>query len=295
MISWYTVGMLAGIYGIAAIAMQLGMMAGTLSLAVVGWMAIGGYFEGVAITKWGWNPLLALVVAMTAAALLGHLVVLPAKRVQGLYYSIITLTFVLALQVVFGSISYLGGEDGIYSIALFSNGWWVILGLAATAAAAAWLSTGRRGRALRAAGQDPLAAGSLGVNVIRQQMLLGRVAAVFGIVAGTLYAGFIGYVSPGDFGFTLVVSILVMVVVGGRRSWLGAIIGAALMTVISNGFNFLVGWALVVQGAFLLATMAVFPEGIIGLVTWVVDRWQPRVRVPTPVSSYVSSHRSGHV
>lgn len=294
MTSWYTVEMLAGIYGIAAIGMQLGMMAGTLSLAVVGWMAVGGYFVGVATTKWGWSPLLALVVAMAAAALLGHLVVLPAKRVQGLYYSIVTLTFVLALQVVFGAISYLGGEDGIYAITLFSNGWLVILGLVATAAAAAWLSTGRRGRALRAAGQDPLAAGSLGVNVIGQQMLLGRVAAVFGVVAGTLYAGFIGYVSPGDFGFTLVVSVLVMVVVGGRRSWLGAIIGAAIMTLISSGFNFLIGWAPVVEGSFLLVTMAVFPQGIIGLVTGAAGRWQPHARVPVPVSTYVSSHRSGH-
>jgi branched-chain amino acid transport system permease protein len=294
MTNWYSIEMLTGIYAIAAMAMQLGMMAGTLSLAVVGWMAVGGYFDGLATTKWGWNPLLALVVAMAGAALLGHLVVIPARRVQGLYYSIITLTFVLALQVVFGSVSYLGGEDGIYSIKLSSNGWWVWLGLLATAAAASWLSTGRRGRALRASGQDDLAAKTMGVNVIGQQMMLGRVSAVFGVIAGSLYAGFIGYVSPGDFGFTLVVSILVMVVVGGRRSWLGAIIGAALMTVISSGFNFLVGWAPVVQGGFLLVTMAVFPAGIIGLVAWAVARWHPRVRMPALISTYVSDRRSGH-
>jgi branched-chain amino acid transport system permease protein len=294
MTNWYTVAMLAGIYGIAAIAMQLGMMAGTLSLAVVGWMGVGGYFDGLATTKWGWNPLLAIVVAMVAAAFLGHLVVLPAKRVQGLYYSIITLTFVLALQVVFGSISYLGGEDGIYAIALWSNGWRVFLGVVVTAAAAIWLSTGRRGRSLRASGQDDLAARALGVNVIGQQMLLGRVSAVLGVLAGGLYAGFIGYVSPDDFGFTLVVSILVMVVVGGRRSWLGALIGAVLMTVISSGFNSLVGWALVIEGAFLLVTMAVFPAGVIGLLAWAGARWQPRLRMPAPISAYVAGHRSDH-
>lgn len=274
---WTATILLCGIYSMTAIATQLGMMCGAFSLAPIGWMAIGAYVAGLAATQWGIGGPEAVLVALAIAAVFGPIVMLPVQRIAGLYFALVSLAFVLVIQSVVSHTEYTGGALGIFGIPLRTDLFSVIPALILACAVAAWLSHGRRGRALRAAGQDPLVARSMGVDVFRLQLAVGAVSAMIAAGAGYLYAGYVGYVDPTQFGFTLVVQIIVMVIVGGRGSWIGAVLGACFITMLPLVLRPLAEWRDVFNGALLIIVVLLMPGGLIELGRLLVVR-----RAPTP-------------
>lgn len=267
--------MLCGIYSMTAIATQLGMVCGAFSLAPVGWMCVGAYAAALATTKWQLGAVEALIAAVIAAAALGPVVMFPARRISGLYFALISLAFVLVIQSVVSHWDYTGGAQGLFGVPLTTDLEQVGIALAISAAIGFILSTGRAGRSLRAAGQDPTVARTLGINVGLVQLAIGGVSAAIAVVSGFLYARYVGYVDPTQYGFALVVQIIVMVIVGGRGSWFGAIFGACFITLLPLLLRPLASWRDVANGALLIVVAIALPNGLIGLVQ---SAWQ-RVRL----------------
>jgi branched-chain amino acid transport system permease protein len=263
---WYTVLVLSGVWSITAISMQLGLMSGAFSNAPVGWMAIGAYASAIGARDWHVDPLLMAFPTMAVAFVGGALLALPARRVQGLYFALMTLAFVLCVQSVSGNIGITGGPHGIFGIPLSTTGPRVIAGLGFAALVAAYISTGNRGRFVRACGQDPLVARSLGVNTQVVYMVVGGTAASLAVLAGSLYVGFVGFIEPTLFGFAAVVSAVLMVMIGGRKSWLGAIIGATFVTALPEVLRSLAEWRDVVNGTLLIVVTVFAPGGLLELV-----------------------------
>lgn len=289
---WTATLILCCIYSMTAIATQLGMICGAFSLAPIGWMAIGAYVAGLAATKWMLGSVEALVIAAALAALFGPIVMLPVCRISGLYFALVSLAFVLVIQSVVSHTEYLGGALGIFGVPLVTELPAALLAVVVAAAVAAWLSWGRRGRALRAAGQDAIVAQAMGVNVFRLQLAVGAISAVIAAVAGFLYAGYVGYVDPTQFGFALVVQIIVMVIVGGRGSWMGAIVGACFITVLPLVLRPLAEWRDVFNGALLIAVVLLLPGGLIELVKLSLGLRSGRKTKPAPDPALIQNEVS---
>jgi branched-chain amino acid transport system permease protein len=267
---------LACIYGIIAISVQLGLMSGAFSFAPVGWTAMGAYLTSVASTSWGVSPELGLLAAMGIALVAGPIVTLPIRRVSGLYFALVSLAFVMVAQSFFANAQYFGGALGIFGMPLDTTLAKAVAFVAVIGAIATWVSTGWRGRAVRAAGEDPLVARSMGVNVDAVHLMIGALAAVVATTAGYLYVGYVGYIDPNKFGFHFVVDIAVMVIIGGRRSWVGALLGALLILSLPQILRPLEEWREIINGALLILVVILYPNGLLQLVK---DAWGLVMRV----------------
>jgi branched-chain amino acid transport system permease protein len=273
---------LACIYGIIAISVQLGLMSGAFSFAPVGWTAMGAYLTSVASTEWEKSPEIGLLAAMAIALVAGPIVTLPIRRVSGLYFALVSLAFVMVAQSFFANADYFGGALGIFGMPLDTTLAKAIVFVAVIGAVATWVSTGSRGRAVRAAGDDPLVARSLGVNVNAIHLMIGALSAVIATTAGYLYVGYVGYIDPNKFGFHFVVDIAVMVIIGGRRNWVGALLGALLILALPQILRPLEEWREIVNGALLILVVILYPNGLLQLVK---DAWALVLRAVAPRSA----------
>lgn len=131
-----------------------------------------------------------------------------------------------------------------------------------------FLVTSPTGLIFRAIRDDELGASVLGVRVVRYKLLNFAVATGFMGLLGAFYAYYIGVLVPSgqDFGIPRTVEILVVAYVGGRGTLWGALLGAAALIGVQEGFRSLEEWRLVVYGAFLVTVLLVFPRGLAGIV-----------------------------
>jgi branched-chain amino acid transport system permease protein len=217
---------------------------GQISLGQGGFMAIGAYTTAILSAQHGWPQLLTVPVAGLVAGIAGFLFGFPALRLSGVYLALAT----FALAVIIPSVAiafsgFTGGSGGILLAlptspigGLGVDTWlyYVAWGIAAVLfVAALWFVHGKRGRALRAIMENELAATSSGVSLTQYKTLAFGVSAAYAGVAGGLYGILSFIVTPGLFPITLSILLLAGLVVGGARSFLGAIIGAIFVEFIS--------------------------------------------------------------
>lgn len=249
-------------YVILAVSLNLTVgILGELSLGHAGFMSVGA-FSGVAaaVSLQGsvGSPAVRLVIAIAVGAVLaaaaGFIVGVPALRLQGDYLAIVTLAFgqiiVNILQCVYlgvdgeglhfnfldaelhmvDGISIISGPKGTVSvtrIASFTAGFLLIL---VTLAVVQNLVNSRAGRAIMAARDNRIAAGSVGVNVTKYKLMAFVTAAALAGAAGALYGLNYSSVAPSKFDYNTSILVLVFVVLGGLGNMWGSIIAAAFLT-----------------------------------------------------------------
>ena len=236
-------------------------ISGELSLGHAGFMSVGA-FSGVAaaVSLQGsvGSPAVRLVIAIAVGAVLaaaaGFIVGVPALRLQGDYLAIVTLAIgqiiVNILQCVYlgvdgeglhfnfldaelhmeDGISIISGPKGTVSvtrIASFTAGFLLIL---VTLAVVQNLVNSRAGRAIMAARDNRIAAGSVGVNVTKYKLMAFVTAAALAGAAGALYGLNYSSVAPSKFDYNTSILVLVFVVLGGLGNMWGSIIAAAFLT-----------------------------------------------------------------
>ncbi len=213
--------------------------AGQISLAQFAFVGVGAFTAGHLSGSHGQHFLLAAVVAMAFAAPLGILVGLPSLRLSGLYLALATLAFALIMDnVVFNRGDVSGGLTGItvprpkifglsftgraslYELAL------VVLGVVAVAAYA--IRLGPIGRRLQIVRDSPLAASTLGVNLTVTKLVVFAVCGMVAALGGTFYGALQQAVTPFDFMWSTSLTLLLLVVLGGRSLISGALIAGAV-------------------------------------------------------------------
>lgn len=242
--SVYTTSATIGIF--ALLAMPLGLLygqGGTVSLAQGAFAAIGAYTSAILATRYGVSPMLSLIPAVMVPALVAFIIAKPILRLPELSLALVTLSLGTVVEVALqrggdftGSFT---GINGIPTLPLIGNSRigahfaiWALV-LLAVIGYVNFMSS-LRGRALNAIRTDHLLAQAMGVDVAFDLAVLFSITAGIAGLAGWFYAHTLGYLAPDSLSTTLSANLLFMVVVGGRKSVLGPIVGAVVFTLASD-------------------------------------------------------------
>jgi branched-chain amino acid transport system permease protein len=265
-----------GINLILALSLYFPLSAGQLSLGQGGFMAIGAYASSWLTAALGWPWPVAFVLGAAAAGVVGALVGLPALRVRGIYLVLMTMAFGEIVRVFFLNFAPTGAAQGFRGMP-FVTALPLVAALAVVVAVLAARTAGSRmGRAFAAINRDELAAEVIGVDVTRAKLVSFTVGAVVAGMAGALWAHYVQFIEPEEFGFARSVMPFTFVVVGGIETFWGAIVGAAVLTLLPEWLRFLKEWRLALYGLAMLAVMIVRPQGLIDhRLLGAMRRWLP--------------------
>lgn len=269
-----------GIYSILALSLNLLFgYTGLLALGLNGFFAIGAYVMVISQVRFGLSSGVAIIIAILACAVIALMVGFPLLRLDGHYFAMATLAFGLIVQsLALRWFLVTGGSAGLRSppltilgFELSSHLYYVTLACAVGVFAFCHILVGSKvGRVLKAIRDDEVATQTIGVNTTYYKLVMFIVAAVFSSVAGLLYTYLNHQVIPTLAGIQLVLQMLIMVIVGGIASNVGAVIGAIFIVLLPQ---FLVGfeeYQLFVFGILVLLIFIFAPRGLVGLfqVAW---------------------------
>ena len=290
----YAVGVLTniGLVSFLALSAYLLLIAGELSFGQQAFFGVGAYAAGIGTAMLGWPLPVAVLASMLLGALAALLVALPTVRLRGLYFAMATLAAAEMMRIAFELLHWqidIGGErvgpDGAQGFRgirwIFERGvepeWFLALVwmlLAAVALGFLWMERSRLGATLRATGQDPQLARSLGINV--ERLKLGVVAASGALAAlgGALFAHHNSYIEPRNFDMMLGVHSLSYALIGGLGTVLGPLLGAALDIGVLESSRFLQGYRMIVFGGLVAVLLIYRPRGLLD--ERLVDAWRRR-------------------
>jgi branched-chain amino acid transport system permease protein len=257
--------------------------AGVWSLGMSGFMAAGAYAAGYATTVLGWDPAPAIALGAGAGLLSTAPVGLLATRVRGIYLSIATLAEAELIILFFSHFEPTGDVMGMTGMPYVSAGP-IVASAVVALALAAWLFAAPIGKALIAAGSDPVIASCSAVNVPAIRAVSLAIGGLLAGLAGGFYAHFYSFISPANFAATRVVDDLMFLVVGGLTP-LGAAVGAIGLTLLPQVSRGLELWAPAIYGVIVILTMAIVPDGLFPknrLVTLWRRAIPVRVKAPQP-------------
>ncbi|MCC8402129.1 branched-chain amino acid ABC transporter ATP-binding protein/permease [Paraburkholderia sp. MMS20-SJTN17] len=243
---WVTLLNYIGLYSIVAIGLVLLTgIGGMTSFGQAAFVGIGAYATAYLTTNFGVSPWLALIAGVIVTALIALMLGLVTMRLSGHFLPLGTIAWGLALFYLFGNLDMLGKYDGIngipalnvFGINLESGRhiyyliWVVVLGAVVSVQN---LLNSRPGRAIRALRGGGLMAESMGVDTGWMRVVIFVYAAMLASVSGFLYAHLQRAVNPTPFGLNHGIEFLFMAVVGGVSHVWGAVLGAAILTVLQD-------------------------------------------------------------
>lgn len=274
----YFIHLLAGLFMMVALAQSwnlLGGYTGYLSLGHVTFFGIGAYTSAVCLDNYGISPFLTAPLGGVIAALLALIIGYPSLRLRGPYFSVTTLSLAFLAQVAAFNSTPMGGGNGIQlpSLSLPIQQTEIVFYFAflALAAVVVWwarkMERSRYGLALLAIRNDEDVAEVVGVDVVRVKLKAFVVSAFFPGVVGGIFAYQISYIDPHSaFDIGLSIDMLLMAMLGGAGRWVGPIIGATVVYLLSQTLSFIIPSELnrVVFGIVLMLVVFAMPHGIIG-------------------------------
>lgn len=251
-----------GINSILVLGLYITSATGQVSLGHAGFMAIGAYCASVLTVNFGFPLIIALLIAGVPAALCGIFIGVPALRLKGLYLAIATLGFGIIVQIFFQNFSYTGASMGFFGMK--GTSLTMTYGLLAILVYFFWrLEHSRIGRAFEAIKEDETVAETMGVNTVPLKVVSFAIGASIAGMAGALDAHHTYFIDAHDFGFMRSVMILLFLVFGGTETFLGALAGALIFTVLPELLRFLEGYRMLFYGGLLVFMMIVRPQGLI--------------------------------
>lgn len=259
--------------------------AGQIALGQAALVALGAYAQALLVAR-GVPAPLALPAAVAAGAIGGALASLPARRLGGLYFGMSTLAFALIVEEALARWESLThGAAGLAVGAFAFAGWRAdstlaqaavsVAALALALLACARLLASRHGRAWRAVRDDELAAAACGIDTDAAKMQAFVVGGALSGLAGGLYAHWIGFISPEQFGLVFSFELLMLAFIGGARRIAGAAWGALVIVAIPPLISVLrdrlpgdwaraSGLELLLFGAVIVAVVLLRPAGLAG-------------------------------
>jgi branched-chain amino acid transport system permease protein len=281
---------------IAAIGLNLTLgYAGQVSLAQGAFVGIGAYTVAL-LTQAGCPYPIAFIGAGLLCFAIGWGLGYPALRVQHHYLAFVTLAFTTLVFLVLRNEEWLTngtyGISGITRPALF--GWstgkplnfyfFSLATLAALATGTWWMLRSPWGRAFVALRENPIRALSLGLDTRRYTLMAFAIGSSLAGLAGALYAPLVQFIEPSSFGLGLSFNLLLMVIVGGSGYFFGPFVGALISVLLPEWMRITQGYYLIVYAALIMAMMAFWPYGILGMFDRAIKLLVPKFGARAPAA-----------
>lgn len=255
------------------------MRAGQLSLCHAAFIGVGAYTSVLVSASLRVPFLAAALVGVALAALLAFVLGAIILRLRGTYFVLITFAFGELFRLCLLQFESLtGGANGISAIppaAIFGfvfDGKKSFYCLAAGLAVAALLFLALlfrlpKGHALDAVGENPDLAEASGLSVHRTQLFAFVTGSIMASLGGAFLARYVGYISPESFNSQASFAVVIMLVIGGRKSILGPVLGAIVMTLLPEVLRGAVQMQNILYAVILILMLRFMPQGLARLLT----------------------------
>lgn len=273
----------------AIMALGLNFMTGRAGLICLGYaafMAVGAYTVGICTLKLGLSFWLALPLSGVCACIFGVVLGLPALRVKGHYLALVTIAFGLIVQeILLNWESVTGGTNGLIdipspriggfelgapldlgfmSLPFQANFFYLYLVLLILTTICLYrISNSLFGLSLNAMREDQLAAQCYGMDLTAYKLLAFAIGAFFGGIAGGLYAAMINFIAPENFGYSLSIIIISMIILGGLDSLPGVMLGAFFLTIFPEKFRAFEDYRVLFYGIVIVLCLLFMREGLL--------------------------------
>ncbi len=258
--------------------------AGLLSIGHSAFIGVGAYASTLLWLHAGTPLAVNIAAGALAAFLVGLVFGIPSLRIKGVFLAIATLAAQYSLYFIFQQWTRVTGGDrglSVPSVSVFGLGdtgfYYLVVMLAALLCLTARnLFRTRIGRGFIAVRERDYAAEVLGVDVVRYKLLAFGLGAAYAGVAGALGGAFLRIVNPDQFTLAVSIFFLAAVVVGGRASILGSILGAAFMTLVPEMLRALLALSSSGGTVDLAGLLSPLREIIFGVLIVGFLMWEPR-------------------
>jgi branched-chain amino acid transport system permease protein len=248
--------------------------AGQISLGHAAFFGLGAYLSAIFTTTYGFPAWPTIVAAMAITAGIACAIGIPTLKLEGHYLVMATLGFnviVYIIMIQLGAVT--GGPSGFAGIPRLQVGgfvfdsdrkiyylFWavsiIVLALSLN------LIRSRAGRAMAALSHNEIAARCTGIDTETYKIKIFVISASLASLAGSLYAHYISFISPGSFSIFFSLQAVTMVLVGGMGSLWGSVFGAIFLTLLPEILHGVKEYNVLVYGFILMAVLMFFPEGL---------------------------------
>lgn len=285
---------LAAIYLVVVMGLNviLGLV-GELPFGYTAFFGLGAYASGIATALYGYSFWTGLGASLVVTAVFGVLIGYPSLYLRGPYFALVTWAFQDIVHLVIrnwvdftrGPLGIPGvpspriGLPGLFNVELRTDITYYYLALAGAVLATgvvALLRNSRVGHAFVAIRENEALAEALGVNAFRYKMLAFVLSAVLGGLGGSLFAHYVGIVSPDIFSFYYITLLFSMAIIGGVGYIVGPILGVIFFTAVPEYLRVTQDLRMVLLGAIMVAAIVFMPRGFGGLLEDLRERWAAR-------------------
>ncbi len=239
------------------------LRAGVFSIASAAYAGIGGYATAILVTRYGVSAPVAVAAATALGLIVAGVLSIPLARLRGVYQAIATLAFVeIVVSLGFYAEDLTGGAMGINGIPKLVGTGTLCVALGAVLYLMVAIDRSGLGRAFDTVRQDETVAGSLGISVQRSHAIAFIISGGIGGLFGGLQSLYVYSIEPQQFGFALLVSMLASIVLGGRGTVIGPIIGTAILTALPELARPLAENRPLIHGLLLIVIINYLPHGV---------------------------------
>lgn len=284
-------------------------MLGQMSFGHAAFWGLGAYTSAILCTKLGCDSTIAYVAAIAVCGVFGFLVGMPVLKLQGTFFTLVTLGFCEIIRLVElnwmdltnGPIGFKGipkptffglevkSQVGMYFVALVIA--LLILYVVVR------ITNSRLGYAVKAIRDDDISASCMGINVYKYKVMVFMISSMLCGLMGAFYSQYISYIDPSAFTTNASMEILIMVIFGGLGSIVGSVFGAASLSIIPELMRGLAEYRMLIYGLIVVILMMFRPTGLFGNInfTYIEQRLKAKRDddIETKEISHVSTEASG--
>lgn len=246
---------------------------GQMNLGTAGIYALGAYTSALLSKNTGWSPWVGILGAIAMGLLIGLVLGYPSLRLKGVYLSLTTIGFSQVVQIFLNNLTDLtGGSQGLkdippytlfgFSFNTYIRSYYLYVVFAVVAFFIAHrIVSSKWGRLFRSLRDNADAVEMSGVNIASVKIKAFTTSAIFGTVAGAMYAHFYGYINPSSYSLDVSMNYVLMLLVGGIGSVPGAMTGAVIITVLPELLRSLGDYYLITFYTIIFLGILIFPNG----------------------------------